>query len=93
MLVQLTAQELRLLVAEAIADVLGSGANDNALGLLTQEQLAKQLGVSARSVYTLRQQGCPTVMVLESPRFELAAVLVWLKAQQSAVPLRDGESK
>jgi hypothetical protein len=81
MLVQLTAAELRELVAEAVADVLGARANDNAPALLTQEQLAEKLGVSTRSIFTLRRQGLPTVMVLESPRFELAAVVEWIKRQ------------
>ena len=47
--------------------------------LLTQDQLAKALNCSVRTVFTLREQGCPHVMLLESPRFILADVIRWME--------------
>ncbi|HYQ29596.1 MAG TPA: hypothetical protein VER04_20335 [Polyangiaceae bacterium] len=47
--------------------------------LLTQDQLAKALNCSVRTVFTLREQGCPHVMLLESPRFILADVIQWME--------------
>jgi hypothetical protein len=47
--------------------------------LATREQCARALNISTRSLDTLRSQGLPTLMVLESPRFELAEVVAWLR--------------
>jgi hypothetical protein len=49
--------------------------------LVSQEVLAHELGVSPRTVYALRQEGLPTVLVGESPRFEVDVVIGWLKAR------------
>lgn len=81
MLVQLTTEDLRALVNDAVADALAERANDNGPALLDQAQLAKAIGVSTRTIFELRKQGLPTVWVCESPRFELAAVLDWLKSR------------
>lgn len=77
MLVQLTVDELRALLRAEVDAALGE--RPTAPALLTQDALARELGVSPRTVYELRQQGLPTVLVCESPRFELAACLAWLR--------------
>ena len=46
--------------------------------LLTQDQLAQALGCSTRTVFTLRERGCPHLLLLESPRFLLPDVLRWI---------------
>lgn len=74
-----TLWDLRALVREELAEALSELEQQPAL--IDQKALARHLGVSERTVYTLREQGCPTVMVLESPRFELAAALAWLKGR------------
>lgn len=48
-------------------------------GLATREQCAQHLGISMRSLDTLRGRGLPTVMVLDSPRFDLVEVVTWLR--------------
>ncbi len=80
MLVQLTADELAAIVRAEVNAALA--AQSEAPSLLDQNALARELGVSARTVYTLRQQGLPVVWLLDSPRFDLAACLAWLRDQK-----------
>lgn len=49
--------------------------------LIDQSGLARELGVSTRTVFAMRQQGLPVVMVCDSPRFELPEVLAWLRSR------------
>jgi DNA-binding XRE family transcriptional regulator len=77
LVVTLTVDDLRELVADVIAASIADASREPAL--LTQEQLAHKLGVSVGTVRTLRGRGLPTITVGESPRFELAAVLEWLR--------------
>lgn len=49
--------------------------------LLDRRGLAQFLGVSLPTVDRLRAEGLPTLMVVESPRFERERVLAWLRAQ------------
>jgi hypothetical protein len=86
MVVQLTVSELRALVSEAVATALaerseaGPGADSPAL--LTQHALADTLGTTTRTVFNLRRRGLPVVWLSESPRFELPAVLAWLRSRE-----------
>jgi len=50
--------------------------------LATREECAQFLGVSTGTLDTLRKRGLPVVMVIESPRFDLADVRAWLASQQ-----------
>jgi len=47
--------------------------------LLDRKQLARELNVSASTVDNLRHKGMPCLKVVDSPRFELEAVLDWLR--------------
>jgi len=49
--------------------------------LLDTAGLARELRVSAPTIAKLRRKGCPVVWVVESPRYELAAVLEFLRAR------------
>jgi hypothetical protein len=49
--------------------------------LLTQGQLAEQLQISDRTVFELRKRGMPVIWVCESPRYELASCIGWLRGQ------------
>lgn len=69
--------DLRALVREELAHVLA----ERPPALIDQRALARELGVSERTIYTLRGEGLPTIMVGDSPRFELALVLDWLKSR------------
>jgi hypothetical protein len=85
MLVTLDVAQLRAVVAAAVVDALESEpARPEPLpALLTQKTLAFELGCSDRQIWNLRQQGLPVVWLGESPRFELATVLAWLRARQA----------
>jgi excisionase family DNA binding protein len=47
--------------------------------VLTTQELAEHLKCSTKTIERLRVQGLPHFKVGDSPRFELAAVLAWLK--------------
>ncbi len=84
MLVQLSesdleAREERLI--ERIIEAVGASRSAEP-ALLDREQLCQALGISTSSYTKLRHAGLPTIMVLESPRHELAVVIEWLKAQR-----------
>jgi hypothetical protein len=84
MLVTLTRADLAAVVREVIAQALEAFAPKSAPELLTQDELAAALKVSTRSVFTMRQDGCPFLLLGESPRFEFAAVIAWLRARTNS---------
>lgn len=84
--VTLTAGQLRGLVREAVVDVLEQDAPTVRPVLLTRQQIAQALGCGVSTIEKLRTEGCPVVRLGDSPRFELARVLEWLRqrGQQSS---------
>ena len=84
MVVQLTVGELRALVAEAVADALA----ELELGprpppaLLTKPQVAHVLGLSVPQVDRLRREGLPWLRVGDAVRFELDAVMDWVRVSR-----------
>jgi phage terminase Nu1 subunit (DNA packaging protein) len=67
-----------------IQDALGVVADEIARpALLTQSQLAEQLQIHERTVFALRREGMPVVMIGDSPRYELAPCLAWLRARKA----------
>lgn len=80
LLVTLKAGQLRELMREELERARAE--MPQAPALIDQRELARNLGLSERTVYTLRGEGLPTIMIGDSPRFELAAVLVWLRNRQ-----------
>lgn len=85
MVVQLSTADLEALLHRVVDDALAEHQAQPRPALLTQEELSRELGISSRSVFSLRQDGLPTVLVGDSPRFELADVLAWLKKQRPAL--------
>lgn len=81
MLVTLTAADLRALVVDAVADVLAELAPADAPALLDRRGLARALGCSPDQVDRLRREGCPELRLGDVPRFELPAVLAWLRSR------------
>lgn len=83
---------LRTIVAEVLRDELREAlamvSRERLPALLTTEQVARELGVSTGTIRRLRQEGLPTVMVGESPRFQLDTVLSWFAARGGACALR-----
>jgi len=76
---------IRAAAAEGAADAISELVpQEPPPALLDRPGLARELGVSPSTVDRLRKEGLPVVMVCESPRFELAAVLSWLRSRRSA---------
>lgn len=80
-LVALSQEELARVVRESVETALSE--HSGAPALLDRNGLARALTCSPGHVDNLRKKGMPTVWVGESPRFELAEVLAWLR--QNAV--------
>lgn len=81
-LVVLTPEALRTLVSDAVADALGGAPGNAAPGLLDRASLARALGVSTSTVDRLGRVGLPCLLVCEAKRFELPAVLEWLRQRK-----------
>ena len=56
-------------------------ADAPAPALLDRASLARELGVSTAQVTRLKERGMPWIRVGEVPRYRLADVLQWLRAQ------------
>jgi hypothetical protein len=75
-IIVLPTDELRALVADAVAEALSNHSGQPAL--LDRTGLARALTCSPSHVDNLRKTGLPTVFLGDSPRFVLADVLAWL---------------
>jgi hypothetical protein len=86
--VVLSPEELQQLVADAIATALASVQTpqtaDSAITpeLLARADVARALGVSVATVDRMRVDGLPELTVGDVPRFELHAVLEWVRSRQ-----------
>src|SRR5690606_21931433 len=78
-------------VAGIVADEVRSGLADLLAEIVSQQSppkpldrrgLAEWLGCSLPTVDRLRREGCPELMVGDSPRFEPDAVLAWLRERE-----------
>lgn len=76
--VTLTRAELRDLISTAVREEL-LALDLNPPALLTAKAMARELAISDRTLHELRRKGLPTVWVGASPRFELEAVITWLR--------------
>lgn len=79
--VTLTLGELRELVRDAVLDVVAEAAGSSRPLLLDRSGLAQALGVGTSTVDRFRREGCPTLWVGDSPRFELEPCLAWLRGR------------
>lgn len=89
MAVQLTESDLRALVREELAALLVD-LNPPAPppALLDRQALAAQLGICAKTLDRLRgEPNFPELKVGDAPRFELGAVLAWLKSNRTGLRL------
>ena len=80
-LVVLGADAVAALVADAVTDALERAAPGAGPQLLDRKGLARALGTSTSTVDRLVRTGIPCLLVCEARRFELAAVLEWLRAR------------
>lgn len=82
LVVVLTISQFRLLIQEAVESVLDDQrASPTEPALLSGSELAARLGISRASVHRLRLEGCPAIKICDSFKFEIAAVLGWLRAR------------
>ena len=82
LIVTLTVGQLRQLVREGVLDAIADGPPQGP-ALLDKAAFARAIGVSTSTVDKLRKLGCPVVWVIESPRFDLAACMEWLRQQKA----------
>jgi hypothetical protein len=74
---------------EPIEALLAQLCHASATALLDRSGLARALSCSVKTLDRLRAQpGFPELMVLDSPRFELAAVLTYLRARTASSGLK-----
>ncbi len=83
LLVTLTAKQLLALVQEAIQAAVDEVARPRPTALIDTHQLAVELKVSEPTVRRLRDQGMPFVRIGDTFRYELAAVLDWLRTRKT----------
>lgn len=77
--VQLLREQVKAAVTEALAGALP--AQQPAPALLTSDELAQQIQVSRSKLDELVRAGLPYLRVGSTRRFELPAVLSWLRSQ------------
>jgi len=85
LVVTLTVAELTDLVRQVALEAAAETAEPPP-ALLDRAGLARALGVGTTTVDRLRRDGCPVVWLGDSPRFELAACLAWLRARGKRQP-------
>lgn len=79
-----TRGELASMVGQAVREAVREALGQDAPALLDREALALALGCSAGFVDKLRRQGMPHLRLGDSPRFELARCLAWLRKDGAA---------
>jgi hypothetical protein len=79
--VVIQSDQLQTLIRDAVADALD--ARDNRPTLLTREGLAKAFACSPGHIDALRKRGLPTLWLGDAPRFDLVAVLDWLRTENA----------
>jgi len=78
--------ELVAVVAEAVSAAAHTAPDSPNLQTLTQAQLCKVLSISVPTLHRLRHEGLPYYRIGDSPRFDLTAVLAWLRARKPHAP-------
>ncbi|HEU4581705.1 MAG TPA: hypothetical protein VFS67_25795 [Polyangiaceae bacterium] len=79
--VSLTLGELRELVREVALEAVAEAAGSPRPALLDRNGLAQALGVGTSTVDRFRREGMPALWAGDSPRFELADCLAWLRGR------------
>jgi hypothetical protein len=79
--VVVTPAELAELVKRAVQDALAVQQQETVPALLDRAGIAQQLGVGIGTVDRLKREGLPCVFIGDSPRFELAECLAWIRRE------------
>ena len=83
--VQLTPEELRALIREAVRDELQHSPPTPRKRYLDSGELASHFGVSRQTVHKwIHEDGCPHIGRGKVLRFELAAVEQWFRGRGAA---------
>jgi hypothetical protein len=82
-LVVVAPEALAELVTTAVATALEGAASSGPAPLLDRVGIGRALDVSVATVDRLVRQGMPCLLVAEARRFELPAVLQWLRARKA----------
>lgn len=80
---QLIGDAVRDAVADALCEMQPSEPSPV---LVDRSGLAHALSCSLSTIDRLRSEGCPQVLVGDSPRFRVAAVVQWLEARAAGGP-------
>src|SRR5688572_5300162 len=91
MLVTLTVPELRSLMAEAVRTALAEQRPPAEPALIDRDELATALSVSPSTLDRMRSEAnFPELRVGDAPRFELEAVLEWLRGRRKSLRVVKG---
>jgi hypothetical protein len=83
-LVVLTPEQLAELVKRAVQDALAEHQpSAPAPALFDRTGIAQRLGLGTTTVDRLRRDGMPCVFIGDSPRFELAECLAWIRGRNA----------
>lgn len=84
-LIDMTDEDLDELIADRLAKSLADAFDDlrrnREPDLLGGREMAAKIGVSRSKLHGLRIEGCPSVRVGDTYKFEPAVVMAWLKAR------------
>lgn len=79
--VTLTLGELRELMREAALEAVAELGSAPKPALLDRNGIAQALGVSSSTVDRLRREGMPSILIGDSPRFEIEPCLAFLRGR------------
>lgn len=78
-IVVVTADQLMGIVRGAIEAAVAELRQDASPTLLDRSAIARQLGVGTSTLDRLRREGLPCILIGDSPRFEVASCIEWLR--------------
>jgi hypothetical protein len=84
LIVTLTAGQLRALVLDVVQAAVDEVARPRPTALIDTQDLATELHVSEPTIRKMRDEGMPVIRIGETYRYELAAVLAWLRQRGKA---------
>jgi hypothetical protein len=77
--VVITPEELLSMVRAVVSEAFADQREEIAPALLDRVTAARFLGVGTSTIDRLRREGLPCIMIGDSPRFEGAACIEWLR--------------
>jgi len=81
-IVILTPEQLSELIKRAVQDALAEHQPEVVPALFDLTGIAQRLGIGITTVNRLRREGMPCVFIGDSPRFDLAECLRWIRERE-----------